>query len=563
MRKMILWVLAILVTCLPGHTQSMEDALKPVTQTYAFTNATIIPAPGQKMEGATILIKDGLIQAMGTSVSIPAGARVIEADSMFIYPGFIDGLSNAGVPRPEREQQSGGRRGGRPDGVDPGNPPREMAGITPEVQVRSLLKADDKSVGDLREIGFTAAHVVPHGRMLPGKGSVIVLAGESGEDMLFAEGVSQFVQFRPASGVFPGTLIGVISKFYELYRQTEQLNAHMKAYTNSPQGMDRPDRNEALEAMIPVVEGKLPVFFEAPGIKTIYRVMRMQKELGFHLVITGAKEAWYVADQIKSTNTPIVLSLELPDKPKNKKEEDEDDTMDEEMKMLQKRADERMTEYESQAAVLAKAGIAFGFSTMDASAKDIRANLSRMIENGLTEDQALAALTTNPARMLGIDATMGSLEKGKMGNLIITDKGYFEEGSNVRFVMADGHLFEYEVKKKSAKKGDASANVKVDGTWSYNMEGMGQSVEGTLKFTNSDGELAGTLSNAQMPGEADLVNLVWEGNKLTFDAPIDYGGQSITLQFEVLIDGNDMEGTVTISQFGQMELEAFREGDPK
>lgn len=564
---MILWVLTILVFSLAGHAQDIDDALKPVTQTYAFKNATIIPAPGEKMEAATIVIKNGLIHAMGSDITIPAGARVIEADSMFVYAGFIDGLSTTGVPRPEREQQTGGRRGSRPDGVNPGNPPRQLAGVTPELQVRGQLKHDDKSVSDLRKLGFTAAHVVPRGRMLPGKGSVIILAGDSGEDMLVAEGISQFIQFSPASGVFPGTLIGVISKFHELYRQTEQLNAHMKAYQANPQGMPRPDRNDALEAMIPVVEGELPLFFEAPDVKSIYRVMRMQKELGFQLVITGAEEAWYVTDEIKASNTPIVLSLELPKKGKEKKEKDKEEDVDKEMEMLQERASERMTAYESQAAALAKAGIMFGFSTMEASAKDIRANLGRMIEQGLTADQALAALTTTPAKMLGVDRSMGSLKKGKMGNLVVTDKAYFDEGSNVRFVMIDGHLFEYEAKKKAAKKkadsdAEADSSVKIAGTWDYNMEGMGQSVEGTLEFSNTDGELSGTLSNSQMPGDAELVNLVLEGNTLTFDAPIDFGGQSITLEFEVVIEGDELEGSVTISQFGQLEIEAYRKGDP-
>ena len=190
-----------------------------------------------------------------------------------------------------------------------------------------------------------------------------------------------------------------------------------------------------------------------------------------------------------------------------------------------------------------------------------------MIEHGLTTDQALAALTTTPAKMLGVDRTMGSLKKGKMGNLVVTDKAYFDEGSNVRFVMIDGHLFEYEAKKKATKKkadsdAEADSSVKIAGTWDYNMEGMGQSVEGTLEFSNTDGELSGTLSNSQMPGDAELVNMVLEGNTLTFDAPIDFGGQSITLEFEVVVEGDELEGSVTISQFGQLEIEAYRKGDP-
>jgi imidazolonepropionase-like amidohydrolase len=562
MRKILTMVLAFLAMGLSLQAQSVEDALKPVTRTYAFTNATIIPQPGQQVTGATIVVKDGLIQAMGTNVSVPANAKVVDADSMFIYAGFIDGLSNAGVPRPEREQ-NGPSRGRRPDGVDPGDPPRELAGVTPENQVRGELKHDEKSVEDLRELGFTAAHVVPRGRMLPGKGSIILLAGESGEDMLLAEGVSQFVQFSSAPGVFPATIIGVMAKFTELYKQTEQMQMHMEAYAKNPKGMDRPERNEALEALVPVVNGELPVFFMAPDVKSIYRVMRMQNDLGFDLVMTGVKEAWHVVDQLEEKNVPVIVSLELPDPPKEKKKkEGEEEAMEEEMKMLQQRASERMTEFESQAATLAKAGIAFGFSTMEASANDIRENLRRMIKNGLTEEQALASLTTNPANMLGLSNSMGTLEEGKMGNLVVTDGNYFEEGSNVRFVMADGHLFEYEA-KKAAAKGDPNASAAIGGNWAYTVNVPGQSSEGTLTLSQEDGEIKGQISNSQAPGSTDIENAALEGNTLTFSSPFSMGGQSLTLEFTIVITGDEMEGTVSVGEFGTFDVEGYREGTPE
>jgi len=555
-------VLAFLALGLSLQAQSVEDALKPVTRTYAFTNATIIPQPGQQVTGATIVVKDGLVQAMGTNVSVPANAKVVDADSMFIYAGFIDGLSNAGIPRPEREE-NGPNRGRRSDGVNPGDPPRELAGITPEKQVRGELKHDDKSLEDLRELGFTAAHVVPRGRMLPGKGSIIVLAGEHGEDMLLAEGVSQFVQFSSAPGVFPATIIGVMAKFTELIKQTEQMQMHMTAYAKNPKGMDRPERNEALEALIPVVNGELPVFFMAPDVKSMYRVMRMQDDLGFDLVMTGIKEAWHVVDQLDEKDIPVIVSLELPDPPKEKKKKEaEEEAMDEEMQMLQQRASERMTEFESQAATLANAGIAFGFSTMEASAKDIRENLRRMVNNGLTEEQALASLTTNPANMLGVSNSMGTLEEGKMGNLVVTDGNYFEEGSNVRFVMADGHLFEYEV-KKAAAKGDPSASAKVGGTWAYTVDVPGQTAEGTLTLTQEEEDITGELASSQAPEATRIENAALAGNTLTFAAPISMGGQSITLNFTIVITGDDMEGSVSVGEFGTFDVEGYREGTPE
>jgi len=560
---MLFLVCAFLAIGLSLQAQSVEDALKPVTRTYALTNATIVTQPGEMIEGSTIVIKNGLIDAIGTNVSVPAGAKVIAADSMYVYAGFIDALSNTGVPRPKNED-NGPRRGRRPDGVNPGDPPRELAGVTPEKQVRNDLKPDERSVEDMRKLGYTAAHVVPHGRMLPGQGSIILLAGEDGEDMLLSEGLSLFTQFEAAPGVFPATVIGVMSKFDELYRQTEQMIMHMDAYAKNPKGMDRPERDEALEAMAPVVKGEKPLFFMAPGVKDIYRVLRMQDDLGFNLVLTGVKEAWHVADQIAEANIPVIVNLELPDLPKDSKKkegEEEDEAMDDEMKMLQERAAERMQAFESQAATLADAGIQFGFTAMDAKTNDIHASLRRMIEHGLSEDQALAALTTTPAAMLGVSDMMGTLEEGKMGNLLVSDAPYFAEGANVRFVMIDGHLFEYEAKK--ATKGNPDATANVNGEWSYTVEVPGQTSEGTLKLIDNSGEISGTFYSTQMPSAEDIENARLNGNELSFDAPVSMGGQRMSLQFTLVITGDTFEGTVSVGEFGTFDVEGFREGDPE
>lgn len=546
---------------LPTQAQSIEDVLKPVTRTYAMTNATIITQPGQQIDKATIVVRDGLIQAIGTDAEVPPGAKVIEADSLFIYPGFIDGLSNAGIPKPKNDEE-GSRRGRRND-VDRGNPPRELAGVTPEKQVRELLKHDDRSLEDLREVGFTAAHVVPHGRMLPGKGSIILLAGASGEDLLMAENVSQFTQFTSAPGVFPATVIGVMSKFDELYRQAQQMANHMEAYAKNPSGMDRPERDAAVEALIPVVTGELPLFFKAEDIKDIHRVLRMQQELGFNLVLVGTKEAWHVADQLAEAKFPVIVNLELPDAPKakKKKDEEEEEDMTDEMKKLNERAQERMKEFEAQAATLAKAGIAFGFTTHDVKAKDIRANLRRMIENGLTEEQALAALTTSPAAMLGLSNQLGTLEKGKIGNLVVTTGPYFAEASKVRYVLIDGHLFEYETKEKP--KGDPNAKVNVSGKWTYATESPQGTSSGTLTLIDNNGEISGSFYSPMTQSEEDISNADLNGNELTFDLPINAGGQSITLNFTLVFEGENFDGSLSVGQFGTYDIEGYRTSDPE
>ncbi|MEL7003830.1 MAG: amidohydrolase, partial [Bacteroidota bacterium] len=150
------FIIASLSFFFPLISTSQDIKLEPVSNTYVLKNVNITQAPGRKIDLGMVVIRDGVIKAVGKSVSIPADARVIEADSMYVYAGFISGLSHAGVPKPKDGE-------GRPKVKDPGNPPNEVVGITPQLDVRDALKHTDKSLKSLREVGFTAAQVVPYG----------------------------------------------------------------------------------------------------------------------------------------------------------------------------------------------------------------------------------------------------------------------------------------------------------------------------------------------------------------------------------------------------------------
>lgn len=143
------------------NAQSDPTGESPVTRTYAITNATIIPSPGAKIEGGTLLISDGVITAVGTTVNIPDHAQVIDGTELWIYPGFIDGMSNTGASRPDAME--------RPNNLFTPDPPNDYAGITPEISVVEQLNIEESSIESMRKLGFTVSHTVPYGRMLPGK----------------------------------------------------------------------------------------------------------------------------------------------------------------------------------------------------------------------------------------------------------------------------------------------------------------------------------------------------------------------------------------------------------
>lgn len=549
--------------------QANAEEMKTVTRTYALTQATVVTEPGKMMEGATVVIKDGLITAVGKNVKIPIDAQVIKADSMYIYAGFIEGLSHTGIPKAEPQQ--GGNRQQAPRVEDPGSPPNDLAGITPEKKMAEVMKASDKSIAEMRELGFTAANVVPSGRMLPGQGALVLLAGDDAEEMILKDHTAFFSQLVGARRMFPSTVIAVIAKWRELYRQAELAQAHEKAYEKNPSGMARPSYDAVLQAFYPLINKEQTVFMKAEDVKSAYRALSLQKEFDLPMVIVELKQGWHVTEELSKRKIPVLLSMDLPqdkkskdkgkgDKKEAKKKEKEpkaDDPFAAERKALEKRKMEAMKDHWTQAAKMEKAGVTFGFSTLDVKGKDVKANLRKMIENGLSENMALAALTTVPAKMLGVSDMLGSVATGKIANLVVTDQPYFEEKSNVRYVFVDGHKFEYEAKKPS-KKGDPTAKVEVGGKWSYSFEAMGQQMEGVLELVDNAGDISGTITNTAMDSNSTIESAELSGNELTFSIKIDGGGQSVMVEYELIIDGDNMEGTVTAGQFGTFDLEGER-----
>lgn len=538
-----------------------QDNPKPVTSTFVIQNATIVTSPGKKIENGSILIKNGLIQAVGTKINIPFDAKIIKADSMFVYAGFIDGASHVGIPKPQGEQK-------RPEIKDPANPPNDVAGIQPERMVRDLLKADEKSIEELREVGFTMAHVFPEGRMLPGKGAIVLLGGKSVNDLIFLENTALFMQFQSARGVFPATLIGVISKFEELYLQAKQAHEHEKMYVANPIGMKRPEKDAVLEAFFPVIERKQNLFMKAESSKEISRALTLQKELGYPLTLVEVKEGIDYADKLK--NVPLFLSLNLPKEIKVAEKKDsvaKVQTWEEiEKEGLEKRQKEVIEQREQQATQLAAKGLNFGFSTLGVKPKEAKANLMRMITAGLSEDVALAALTTYPAKMLGIDKVAGTVEKGKMANLLISDAPFFDKESNVRYVFVDGQPFEYAAKpkKKSKASGEEEKPLDISGTWTYETSAGGMDMSGQLVLEVKDGDVFGTMSSPMNPADKEAIkNASLSGKTLEFEMNVSGGGQSLKVVYELTFDEDSYEGTMSVGQYGSFKIKGTKLNSPK
>jgi len=551
---------ALLGGASPADAQSVED-LPAVTDTYALTGARVVQAPGQVTDPATVVVRDGMIETVGPDATVPYDAREIEADSLVVYAGFIDGLSHAGIEMPDTESGDG-EEGGDQDDVDPGDPPMDRAGIQPDRSAQSFLTADAKSLGSLREVGFTTGHVVPEGNMLSGAGALIQYGGDSPSDLVLETRPSLFAQLKTADGyVYPATEMAVISKMKQLYREAERRQEIQSAYQQNPTGTRRPPQDPVHSALFPVLNGETPFAFYADGALPIHRVLALQEELGFPLILAGLAESHAAVGALQDTDAPLFLTLDLPDEPTRSADQDTtiadttaepsrfydpqqetpsyEEVDDEEENLELRHAMERQ-DYLRTAATLHEAGIPFGFTTREADAGDVRDNLRTMIDQGLPEDAALAALTTRPASLLGLDQRLGTVEEGKMANLVVTDGNYFAEDTKVQHVFVDGRLYDYT--RDAAEEGEVTGEVSaVLGAWSYTVETPQGEIDGTITVEGDASGLSGTFVGPQGE-EQDLESISFDGTTLSFrvDSP-----QGNSVSVSVTIQGETFEGTVS------------------
>ena len=535
--------------------QSDPTGKRRVTSTYAITNATVFKAPGDPGSKATILIKDGVILGVGSSLTLPKEAKIIAGDSLYVYPGFIDGAGNMGITKPKDVE--------RPKDFVSSNPPDEIAGITPWRIATDSYSGASTQVDEWRKAGFTISQVVPDGGMLPGKTSLMVL-GEAKNNNLLRNNVAMAANFRSSRGMYPATLAGVMAKFRDLYQNTSLTLDHEKLYASNA-GVKRPQASPSQVALSPVVQKQMPVLFTAATELEIRRALSLQKELGFKLVLTGLETYESVIGLIKSSGTPILIKLQVPDDKSIKSQKAEGVT--EATKAQYARVKESYDKALKQAAQLEQAGIMFAFSTTDGKAADVQKTLKTLIDNGLSKKAALAALTTNPASILGISGMAGTLEKGKLANLIVTTDTLFKEETQIKHVIADGYVFDYEIKKKTTKAENTSAKpeaapnaITVEGVWEYTSETPAGSSGGEIVIKRENGVLGGTITYDDPTGSgkasATIKNASLTGKTLSFEFDVAAGGMSLTVTISGEINGKTMDGSLSVPQMGSFPVKA-------
>ncbi len=477
------YLLLTLVVCC---VTSARPVLAQFETPTAITNVKIVVTPGTIIESGTILLSEGRIVAAGTDVAIPPHAEVIDGKDLIAYPGFIDGQIHLGIPSDARSTEERERAEDlNPDtsqGPLSATRAANRIGVRPEFRAVELYTGDDKQLKSHRSAGFTTALIAPRDGIFSGTSDLISLSGKPIRRSVIASNVAMHGGVRTGeSGVYPRSLLGIVAQYRQVLLDAGwYVKARKYAQRNPTNGHLAP-LDPALEALQPLLGRKTRYFFEANSEREIRRAVKLADEFGLDLGITGAREAWKVIDLIKEKRIPLVVSVKFPTEPEYgkkkpkkksaKKPEGEDEKPDDEEKKPddKKKEDEkkiyeplkvrkeqrRLWEEQVENLIrLHEAGVPFTLRTKDFDKlADFWKNVRLVTKRGLPDEAVVAALTTAPAELFGVQSQLGSIQPGRLANVTLMTKPLSDKKAKVKMVFIDGIKFEVEKDKKSATAG--------------------------------------------------------------------------------------------------------------
>jgi imidazolonepropionase-like amidohydrolase len=436
--------LAALATILPTLPQVAAAQPRPtrpdVPELYAIQGARIVTVSGRTIDGGTVVVSNGVITAVGRDVQVPAGAWVVDGSGKTVYPGLIDAMTDLGHPAPRGPRNGGG--GGGPFG--PQGPvdmskhswgPEDRPGTYSWLSGGEDLDGADDRYARWRNAGFTTVVSTRDEGLVTDQAAVLDLGTFSHpREMVVATPVAMHLKLQDRSYTgYPNSLLGSFAYLKQLYLDAQHYRAVWADYDADPMGKARPEWDPALEPIARQLEAGYPVLFPAENRKEIERAIVTSRVMQVKPVVYGAQAAWAAADLMARASIPALVSLNWPGPTPDG---DPDAVPSLETLRLWDRAP-------TTPGALAAAGVRFAFTSGGLSdPADIVANARRAIALGLSKDAAIRAFTLDAARILGVDDRLGSIETGKLANLVVASGDLFEDGAKVETVFVDGDMFE-------------------------------------------------------------------------------------------------------------------------
>lgn len=481
-----LLTLFVLVVSVSHLTQAQAPAFP---DTYAITGARIEVGDGRVIPRGTVLIRDGIILAVGADVKAPPEAEIIKGDGLTVYPGFIDGFCVKGLklPDPQPDQDvPPDRAAGAPPFMREAN----RKGIRPEIRACDHLSLSGDILNPLREAGFAAAALAPTGGMINGRATLIHLSGLPKRDSVILPEAALGFAFKTFGESYPATLLGVFSQIRQTLldaRRSRLVHVSFRRGSAVRQPVD-----DSLAALLPALDGEIPAAFEADREQEILRAVKLMDEFGLKPIIAGGLEAWKVAPTLAARHIPVLLALNFGEEPGGEKPKPEagqlpankpapvgqssenqkpapgasegskvetpevDPDWAEMPEAAQKDAKRKWDEKVANARQLARAGVTFAFSTRGMKdPQEFLRNLRRAVKAGLPRDAALKALTYDAARIFGVERQIGTVEAGKTASLVVMSGDFADEKTKVKYLFIDRKKIDPEREKEMEKPAGA------------------------------------------------------------------------------------------------------------
>jgi len=500
-------------------------------QYFAIRGAKVFPVSGPPVENGTIVISRGLITANGMDIAIPPEAWVIEGKGLTVYPGLIDSFTDVGIPAAPPASSEGAPRRSQ----EAARGPEDRPFSTPWRSAADDVSLSDKRIEAWRSAGFTTVVSAPKGGIFPGQAAMLDLAGERAGDLVVKSPVAIPVAFQTSGGFgggFPSSIFGVLAYVHQVWLDTDWSTKALASYEKNPRSVARPryDRTEA--ALADALEDHALVLIPANNSVQLRRALELVDRWHVNGAIYGGQMAYEVAPEIATKKLPVIVNLKWPEAEKDADPEDK----------LSLRTLQFRDRAPSSPAALAKAGVKFAFYSGGITApRDTLKAAKKSIDAGLAPDAALRAMTLSAAEIFGVADRLGSIENGKIANLVVTDGDLFEEKTKIKMVFVDGHRFEVREpeKPKDPPKGD------ITGKWQLAYTTPEGPEESTADLTmDKDGTISGTVTGKR--GAASVISGYLSVDKFSFtiNITLDQGPTDVT--FSGTFDGTSLKGSISV-----------------
>lgn len=534
MRNIVLTCLLVLF----AGTVAAEDLRQPAPGVHALTGVRIVTAPGEVIESGAIVMRNGIIEAVGSSVTIPEDARVHDftredddEEPITVYPGFIEPYLLVEI-------------GSDSDNDDETTPPGRHSLIHPDRHLRARHWPED-DIQALRRAGFTSVLMAPADGLLRGHG-VLANTGDGGLSRnLLQASFGQFASFdgRGEQRNFPTSLMGAVALMRQTFDDARWQMTARQAWQRNP-AQPRPEWLEGLDDMAPMLAGSTPLVFESQDMLDTLRILEFIEPGDIDLTVAGHGEEYRRLLVLEQRPVRHILPLDFPEAPDVRDENDRNVPLEELRHWHQAPDNPRR---------LIEAGVPLLLTSKGQSPPNgIFEQIAKAIERGLDADQALAALTTEPASWLGLSDRIGRIDSGMMANLVLVDGELFTEGPSITEVWVDGQRHILAALVPPA--------VDPAGTWSLTLgvSGMGE-VEASLVLRGPPTSMEGEL--IVMGTEAPLSEVRVSGERLSANIDAARLGSAGTITIRMDIDGDRGRGNGS-GPFGEFTVRGRRTADP-